>query len=64
MAIEWDTQNLGQYATDSAPCGCKFGTTPESQFVFIPCDLKCEVYAYAMAETERQGKATEARRTP
>lgn len=61
--MEQDTQNLAQYATDSAACGCRFGTTPDSQFVFIPCDLACEVYQYAMAETARQGKATEMRRT-
>lgn len=64
MAMEWDTEDLGQYATDSAPCGCRFGNTPQGAFVFIPHDLACEVYQYAMAETARQGKPTEMKRTP
>lgn len=62
--MEWDTENLAQYATDSAPCGCRFGTTPDARFIFIPCAPDCDVYAYVQAETARQNKAMETRRTP
>lgn len=64
MAMEWDTENLGQYATDSAPCGCRFGTTPDARFIIIPCALDCPVYQYALDETARQGKGAEMRWTP
>lgn len=62
--MERDTENLERFATEVAPCGCRFGTTPDSRFVFIPCALTCPTYAYAMDESVRQGKPTETRRAP
>lgn len=39
---------------EKAPCGCEFWNQGEA-FVFSPCDLGCPLYAYAMAESRRQG---------
>lgn len=41
----------------TAECGCRFATDAVTEtFIFEPCSLTCELYVYAVAAAERQGK--------
>lgn len=40
---------------DRAPCGCQFGQSGDA-FVYEPCSLDCDLYAFVCDESARQGK--------
>jgi len=58
-AISRKLPDPGSYT--EAPCGCEFWTQ-DGVFVIRSCAPDCEVYAYAVAETRRQGHPLEFRR--
>lgn len=40
---------------EEAPCGCKFGPVG-NVYVFEPCALDCDLYAWFQREAASQGK--------